>query len=55
VNLAPMPMRFAGMIITWPTVAFSMGLLTLIGVAAATYPARRASLLPPIEALRFEA
>ncbi len=55
VNLAPLPMRFAGMIITWPTVAFSLGLLTLIGVAAATYPARRASLLPPIEALRFEA
>jgi putative ABC transport system permease protein len=55
VNLAPMPERFAGMIITWPTVLGSMGLLALIGVSAATYPARRASLLPPIEALRFEA
>jgi putative ABC transport system permease protein len=54
VNLAPMPTRFSGMIITWPTVAWSVGLLTLIGVAAATYPARRASLLPPIEALRYD-
>lgn len=54
VNLAPMPERFAGMIITWPRVALSMGLLVLIGVAAATYPARRASLLPPIEALRYD-
>ncbi len=54
VNLAPMPTRFAGMIITWPTVAWSVGLLTLIGVAAATYPARRASVLPPIEALRYD-
>jgi ABC-type lipoprotein release transport system permease subunit len=26
----------------------------LVGIAAATYPARRASLLPPIEALRYD-
>ncbi len=54
VNLAPMPERFSGMVITWPTVALSIGLLVVIGVAASTYPARRASLLPPIEALRYE-
>ncbi|MEK6630470.1 MAG: FtsX-like permease family protein, partial [Acidobacteriota bacterium] len=55
VNLAPMPERFAGMIITWQINVIAVGLLTLVGVAASTYPARRASLLPPIEALRYEA
>jgi putative ABC transport system permease protein len=55
VNMAPMPMRFSGMIITWQINVFAVGMLMLVGVAASTYPARRASLLPPIEALRFEA
>jgi putative ABC transport system permease protein len=55
VNLAPMPERFSGMLITWPTVLFSIGMLIAVGVAASTYPARRAALLPPIEALRYEA
>jgi putative ABC transport system permease protein len=54
INLAPMPERFSGMLITWSTVAWSVGLLMLIGVAAATYPARRAAALQPIEALRYE-
>ena len=54
VNLLPMPARFAGMIITWQTAAFSIGALALIGIAAATYPARRAADMPPIEALRYE-
>jgi putative ABC transport system permease protein len=54
VNLLPMPERFSGMVTTWQTAAFSILVLTLIGVAAATYPARRAAQLPPIEALRYE-
>jgi putative ABC transport system permease protein len=54
VNLLPLPARFAGMIITWQTAAFSVGVLALIGMVAATYPARRAAAMPPIEALRYE-
>jgi putative ABC transport system permease protein len=54
INLLPLPARFAGMIITWQTAAFSIGVLALIGIAAATYPARRAADMPPIEALRYE-
>ncbi|MGE0882246.1 MAG: ABC transporter permease [Blastocatellales bacterium] len=54
VNLLPLPARFSGMIITWQTAAFSIGVLALIGIIASTYPARRAAELPPIEALRYE-
>ncbi len=54
INLLPMPERFVGMVITWPTVVFSIGALTIIGVAASTYPARRAAALPPVEALRYD-
>jgi putative ABC transport system permease protein len=55
VNLAPMPMRFEGMMVTWQTGLSAVAVLTAIGVAASTYPARRAASLPPIEALRYEA
>ena len=55
VNLAPMPERFSGMIITWQINVFAVVMLMVIGVAASIYPARRAALLPPIEALRYEA
>ena len=54
VNLLPMPTRFQGMILTWQAGAVAVGVLTLIGVITSTYPARRAALLPPVEALRFE-
>ncbi len=55
INLAPMPERFLGMIVTWQRGLVAVAALTVIGVAASTYPARRAAALPPIEALRYEA
>src|SRR5262249_50287893 len=54
VNLLPMPSRFVGMVVTWQTVVFSIATLTVIGIAASTYPARRAAEMSPIEALRYE-
>jgi putative ABC transport system permease protein len=54
VNLLPMPPRFQGMTLTWQAGAAAVAVLTLIGVVTSTYPARRAALLPPVEALRFE-
>ena len=54
VNLAPMPDRFAGMILSWQAGLLSLATLVAIGVATSTYPARRAAELPPVEALRFE-
>jgi len=54
VNLAPMPDRFAGMILSWQAALLSLLTLILIGVATSTYPARRAATLAPVDALRFE-
>lgn len=54
VNLAPMPNRFEGMILSWQSAAMSLATLVLTGIVTSTYPARRASQLPPVEALRFE-
>jgi putative ABC transport system permease protein len=54
VNLAPMPDRFSGMIVSWQSAVMSIATLTAIGVVTSTYPARRAAELPPVEALRFE-
>jgi len=54
VNLAPMPARFAGMIVSAGTVATAFVVLVIVGVVSSTYPARRAARLPPVDALRFE-
>ena len=53
-NLAPMPARFAGMVLPWPAAAMALLTLLVIGIITSTYPARRAAELPPVEALRFE-
>jgi putative ABC transport system permease protein len=53
-TLAPLPIRFAGMIVTWQTGFLAVGALAAIGVLTATVPARRAAQLPPTEALRYE-
>ena len=54
VNMLPMPERFSGMILSWPSGVLSLATLVAIGVVTSTYPARKAAELPPIEALRFE-
>jgi putative ABC transport system permease protein len=54
VNLLPMPARFSGMILSWQAALVSLATLIVIGIATSTYPARRAALLPPVDALRFE-
>jgi len=54
VNLAPMPERFSGMILSWPSGLLSLATLVAIGIITSTYPARRAAQLPPVDALRFE-
>ena len=54
VNTLPMPSRFQGMILSWQAGVGAVLGLVFIGVVTSTYPARRAALLPPVEALRFE-
>jgi putative ABC transport system permease protein len=54
VNMAPLPERFSGMILSWESGLVALVTLVAIGVATSTYPARRAAELPPVEALRFE-
>src|SRR5215831_1191024 len=54
VNLAKMPPRFAGMLVSWENGVLALAMLVTVGVVTSTYPARRAAELPPVEALRFE-
>jgi putative ABC transport system permease protein len=54
VNLAPLPPRFTGMIITPSLALASVATLAVVGVLAALLPARRAAQLQPTEALRYE-
>ena len=54
VNTLPMPERFQGMTVTWTTGLGAVAALVIVGVVTSTYPARRAAMLPPVEALRYE-
>jgi putative ABC transport system permease protein len=55
VDMLPMPPFFAGLIPDWTSGLIATGLLGTIAVLAALYPARKAAVIDPIEALRYEA
>ncbi len=55
VNLLPKMPFFDGLDASWQLAGLTIGLLGLIAVLSALYPANRAASVDPIEALRFEA
>ena len=55
VEMLPMPQYFAGLIPTWQAGALSVVLLGTVAVGSAMYPANKAAVIDPIEALRYEA
>ncbi len=54
VDRLPLPTLFAGLPVNARTGLVAVGTLVLVGILSAIYPARRASLMTPVEALRYE-
>ena len=55
VNRLEMPPFFDGLLADWQLAAWSLALLGVVGIGSALYPATRAAMIDPIEALRHEA
>jgi putative ABC transport system permease protein len=54
VNRLPLPTLFSGLPITRTTALLAFGTLVVVGILSAIYPARRAAMMTPTEALRCE-